>query len=54
MKDRISLTHKASRLWRGLAACLAVLTTGGGVAEAQTKVRFQMDFVPSGLYAGFF
>ena len=35
-----------------LAAVVFVLGTAG--AAAQTKVRFQVDFVPQGLYSGFF
>src|SRR5689334_1359312 len=35
-----------------LAVAVFVLGTAG--AAAQTKVRFQMDFVPQGLYSGFF
>ena len=35
-----------------LAAVLFALGTAG--AAAQTKVRFQVDFVPQGLYSGFF
>lgn len=41
--------------WGGVGVVAAVaLAFAAGNATAQTKVRFQMDFVPQGLYAGFF
>ena len=38
----------------GIVLGLALYVLGTAGAAAQTKVRFQVDFVPQGLYAGFF
>lgn len=39
---------------KGIALGLALCVLGTAGAVAQTKVRFQVDFVPQGLYSGFF
>jgi len=38
----------------GIVLALALYVLGTAGAVAQTKVRFQVDFVPQGLYSGFF
>jgi len=38
----------------GIVLGLALYVLGTAGAAAQTKVRFQVDFVPQGLYSGFF
>ena len=38
----------------GIVLALALYVLGTAGAAAQTKVRFQVDFVPQGLYSGFF
>jgi len=49
-KDRMMKLNR----YRIVVAIAAALVFAAGNAAAQTKVRFQMDFVPQGLYAGFF
>ena len=39
---------------KGVVLGLALYVLGTAGAVAQTKVRFQVDFVPQGLYSGFF
>ena len=55
--DFIGLQYVSAGIGRlGLTAAIAAAAVwlGAGSAAAQTKVRFQMDFVPQGLYSGFF
>lgn len=54
MKSCFVQIHTIGRLCRALIAATVAFVMAGGLAEAQTKVRFQTDFVASGLYAGFF
>lgn len=53
------LIHRTGRAVAGgllvlLAAVAVILASPGAEAQTTKKIRFQMDFVPQGLYAGFF
>jgi NitT/TauT family transport system substrate-binding protein len=47
-------TARIGRLSRNVALGAILLVLATASASAQTKVRFQMDFVAQGLYSGFF
>ena len=54
MRKRIRGIVQSSRLGRSVLLAATSLLLAAGGASAQTKVRFQTDFVAQGLYAGIF